>query len=190
MSTRYEANKEYYINKAKKYYLENKERILEQRRKYREEHKEEIAAYKKEYARKNKDKIRAYKHKYNIENREKLSEKAKMYQRKRRNDDTIHKLKMQTRHLIYMCFNKKGNIKSKKTELILGCDLDFFVQYLLKTYKNNYGIDWDGKEKVHIDHIIPLATAKTEEELIKLCNFNNLQLLKAEDNLKKSFKEV
>ena len=33
----------------------------------------------------------------------------------------------------------------------------------------NYG--WD------IDHIIPLATAKTEEDLIKLNHFSNLQPL-------------
>jgi hypothetical protein len=38
MSTRYECNKEYYINKAKRYYLENKERILEQRRNYKRIH--------------------------------------------------------------------------------------------------------------------------------------------------------
>ena len=40
-----------------------------------------------------------------------------------------------------------------------------------------------GIEKVHIDHVISLATAKTEEEVIKLCYYTNLQLLKGEDNL-------
>lgn len=40
----------------------------------------------------------------------------------------------------------------------------------------------------HFDHIIPLASAKTEEELIKLNHYTNFQPLWAEDNLKKGFK--
>jgi len=50
------------------------------------------------------------------------------------------------------------------------------------------GIEWNGIEKVQIDHIKPLKYAKTEEEVIKLCHYTNLQLLKEKDNLEKSFK--
>ena len=39
-----------------------------------------------------------------------------------------------------------------------------------------------------IEDIIPLATAKTEEDVIKLCHYTNLQLLKGEDNLSKGDK--
>ena len=41
---------------------------------------------------------------------------------------------------------------------------------------------------MHVDHIIPLSTANTEEDILKLCNFKNLQLLKAKDNLDKKDK--
>ena len=45
---------------------------------------------------------------------------------------------------------------------------------------DNYGLyGW------HIDHKVPLSLAKTEEELLKLCHFSNLQPLWAKDNLKK-----
>lgn len=44
------------------------------------------------------------------------------------------------------------------------------------------------KGKVDIDHIIPLASAKTKDEIIKLCHYTNLQLLKHSDNLLKGDK--
>jgi len=73
--------------------------------------------------------------------------------------------------------------KKSKTEEILGCKFDFLKEYLQNKFESwmtwenhglyngqlNYG--WD------IDHIIPLCTAETEEELLKLCHFSNLQPL-------------
>jgi hypothetical protein len=40
----------------------------------------------------------------------------------------------------------------------------------------------------HIDHIIPMASATTEEEVIKLNHYTNLQPLWASENIKKSNK--
>ena len=97
----------------------------------------------------------------------------------------MFKLKVQVRNLIRGSFNRKGAVKKRKTEQLLGCTLDFFANYLLETYYNNYGEEWDGIEEVHIDHIVPLAVATTEDEIIKLCHYSNLQLLKAKDNLEK-----
>lgn len=39
--------------------------------------------------------------------------------------------------------------------------------------------------EIHIDHIIPFYAAKSEEELIELAHYTNLQPLWKEDNLKK-----
>ena len=49
---------------------------------------------------------------------------------------------------------------------------------------------WDnyGKYGWHIDHIIPLGTAKTEKDLEKLLHYSNTQPLWAEENLSKSKK--
>ena len=64
-------------------------------------------------------------------------------------------------------------------------DFEYFYKHLLQTYKNNYGCEWDNIEKIHIDHVIPLAAAHTEEDVKKLCHYTNLQLLKEKDNLYK-----
>ena len=68
--------------------------------------------------------------------------------------------------------------------------MDYFISYLIKTYEYNYKEkwDWDYLKNVHIDHIIPISTAESEEEIIKLNHYTNLQLLKAEDNIQKSNK--
>jgi hypothetical protein len=46
----------------------------------------------------------------------------------------------------------------------------------------NYGTAW------HIDHIIPLASARDIDELVALCHYSNLQPLWAEENQLKSNK--
>lgn len=57
--------------------------------------------------------------------------------------------------------------------------------YLINTFTDRYGREFQSGEAVYIDHIIPLATATTENEVLKLCHYKNLQLLTAEDNLAK-----
>ena len=49
-------------------------------------------------------------------------------------------------------------------------------------------MSWDNRKKWHIDHVIPLAHAKTENEIILLNHYLNLQPLWANDNLTKGFK--
>ena len=49
-------------------------------------------------------------------------------------------------------------------------------------------MSWENQGKWHIDHITPLSSAKTEEEVYRLCHYTNLQPLWAEDNLKKGSK--
>lgn len=162
---------------------ENKEHLKEYNKKYFQEHKEKILTDKKEYMYNYRQTSKYKKHKkeYANKNKEKVNEQRK----KRYANDIIFRLKHNVRVEILRSFKSKNKEKSKHTEELTGCSLDHLVKYLLKTYKNNYGIEWDGKEKVHIDHIIPLATAKKEDDVINLCHYTNLQLLKAKDNLKK-----
>ena len=87
-----------------------------------------------------------------------------------------------------MSFQRKNFKKKNLVSEILGCTEEEVQKHLYKTFFENYGYEYDGKEDVHIDHIIPLKTAETEEDVKRLCHYTNLQLLKAIDNLKKGAK--
>lgn len=153
----------------------------------------------KKYVENNKEKVRKFKREWQIKNEEKLGivrkrktknstlsiQEQKNQWRREKKKDPIYKLKYQTSSMIRNCFVRKNYKKTTKTMKILGCDYQFFISHLLKTYKDNYGIDWDGIVEVEIDHIYPLSKAQTEEEVIKLCHYSNLQLLTKEDNRKK-----
>lgn len=177
-------NKEYWDNYYKEYSIKNKDKIKEKSHKYYLENKEKIKNKRKEYYKNNKDKVKEY---YE-NNKNKINKKSSEYYKKRSNEDSVFRLKVQTRKMIINSFLKKGMNKSKRTQEIIGIPLNEFYYYLLQTFENNYGYKWDGIEKVHIDHIKPLKLCKNEEEVIKCCHYTNLQLLKAKDNLKKSDK--
>ena len=98
----------------------------------------------------------------------------------------MERFKDDVRSLIYNSLHRKDYLKSKTTEEIIGCDLEFFVKYIESKFTD--GMCWERINEIHIDHIIPLATAKTEEEVIKLCHYTNLQPLWAKDNLSKGSK--
>ena len=132
-----------------------------------------------------KEKQKEYQKKYRAEHKKERSLYNTQYYKERANKDLIYKLKNQIRRNVYFSFKRKSFDKYKYTEEIIGTNINDFVKHLLNTYLINYNVEYDGKEKVHIDHIIPLCMANTKEEVYKLCHYTNLQLLKAQDNLEK-----
>ena len=71
---------------------------------------------------------------------------------------------------------------------MIGCDLKTIKAHLEKQFTK--GMNWENQGKWHVDHIIPCASAKTEEELIKLFHYTNLQPLWAIDNILKKDKII
>ena len=91
------------------------------------------------------------------------------------------------RNLIRNAFRRGFTTKSKKTIEILGCSFEEFKIHLESKFDNkmnwlNQGTYW------HMDHIIPISSAKTEEEVYRLNHYTNFQPLYWLDNLKKSNK--
>jgi len=181
----------YYFNKEKvrEYQQENKEKIKEKTKKYRQENKEKIKEKVKKYRENNKEKYLEYKKSYCTNNKEKIRTYMRSYNKERTNNDTQYRLITNIRSRIRQFLKSKNITKRSKTFEIVGCTPDFLKEYLEKQFTK--GMSWELLgNRIHIDHIIPLSSAKTEEETYMLCHYTNLQPLWAEDNLKKSNKIV
>tara|TARA_R110000803_G_scaffold21155_1_gene53533 strand:- start:11 stop:700 length:690 start_codon:yes stop_codon:yes gene_type:complete len=164
---RYHANKEYH----KEYYVANKERIKEYCKEYSKKHYEA-----------NKERIKEYCKEYKKANKERLNE----YLKERRKVDPLYKMKGNLRCRTLSAFKNKGYCKTSKTQEMLGVNWEVCKAHIERQFTK--GMTWDNSAEWHIDHIIPLASANTEEELKKLCHYSNLQPLWAIDNLMKSAK--
>lgn len=178
----YSANSAEIKRKNYEYRQANYAKVREQetKRYYRPDQVEHRKLYREKTKEHRKKKIKAWKE----NNKERVREYNRWYYRK---NPTAH-MRQRVRRLVRRSIvNKTGRAKSSRTKDIVGCDLDFLCEYLSKTWERNYGKPWNG-EPYHIDHIIPLATAKTEEEVRRLCHYTNLQLLTPEDNMAKGDK--
>lgn len=182
-----ENNRERISLRDKEYYENNREKIILHRKEYYKNNKEKISLIQKEHRETNREKYRLYGKSYYEKNREAKIKKSYEYIRKRRKDDELFAFTDRVRGLIRRSVARKGYTKKSKTQEIVGCTFEQLKEHLENTWYNNYGTPYNG-EPVHIDHIIPLSTAKSEEDVIKLCHYTNLQYLKPEDNLKKSDK--
>ena len=151
---------------------------------YRINNTEKLLSYQKEYRIDNREKRLSYYKEYRINNRERRNE----YERNRRLNDSIFKLIGNVRIRLNQYLKITSITKSKKTFDIVGCSPPELKEYLEKQFVD--GMSWEkmGFYGWHIDHIIPLSSAKTEEEIYKLAHYTNLQPLWAEDNFKKSNK--
>jgi hypothetical protein len=165
--------------KIKNHYQETKQIILDYQKKYREENLDKIKERGKKY--------------YNI-NKKEILDKNKIYRKNTKNIRNIYESKKKKNDPIYsllcgmrsrLCnYLKMCDVtKTNKTFDIVGCSPQFLKEHLETQFTD--GMSWDNRSEWHIDHIIPLSSAKTEDELYKLCHYTNLQPLWAKDNLSK-----
>jgi len=87
------------------------------------------------------------------------------------------------RQLIRHSFKRRGYTKKSKTFDILGEEWSVVKLHFENLFKE--GMSWDNYGEWQIDHIIPISTSKTNEDIIKLNHYTNLQpLWKNENNIK------
>jgi hypothetical protein len=155
---------------------------------YNLKHKHQKQEYAKQYREKNKEKTKQYWHKVKSKYREQQIQIGKAYNKIRYKNDPLFKVKHNIRNLIYISF--KNSYKGKKTEQILGYTIEEFIQHLQSQFTEgmtlqNHG---QGPGKWNIDHIVPISSAKTEEEIYKLNHYTNFQPLWWEENMAKGKK--
>jgi hypothetical protein len=163
---------------SKKYKFENKEKIKEYNSKWNSKNKNYYQEYRKIWEVKNYDKVLEKRQNFKKNNPNYYN----IYNKQRKKEDVLFRLMSDMRNSI----NRYLKYKSQKTFDIVGCSPEFLKEHLETQFTD--GMTWDNRSEWHIDHIIPLSSAKTQDELYKLCHYENLQPLWAEDNLKKSNK--
>lgn len=203
-------------NYSKKYYIENKEKITEYQegyrksnysyiadrdRKYYEKNRDKKSKYNKEYYLRNRDEIknkqkhrhlksienkREYNRNYHRKNREALIEMARIRNKTRRSYDPLFRLTNNLRRRTRLAIRGRGYRKNTKTFSIIGCSKPHLVNHIENQFAD--GMGWDNYGDWHVDHIVPLSSAETEDELIGLCHYTNLQPLWASDNMSKGAK--
>jgi hypothetical protein len=116
-----------------------------------------------------------------IDHENRVRDYKKEYSDLRKSD--IRTLKYSLRNRIYQAFKFRKTNKDKTTSKLLGCSFKCVKKHIESKFDNQ--MNWGNYGKWHIDHIKPLAEAKTKEQLEDLCHYSNLQPLWAKDNLRK-----
>ena len=156
---------------SRRTYQKHKEKRSQQAKKYRDKNKEFLYQKNKQWVRENKDHVRKYMREYNS---------------KRRANDPMFVLNQRCRTRITDAFRLGGYTKKSRTSQLLGCEWAALKEHIENQFVD--GMTWESRHLWHIDHIIPMASAKTVEELEALCHYTNLQPLWAKDNMSKGAK--
>ena len=144
-------------------------------KKWKEDHPGYYTEYQKEFKLKNPEYYRNY---------------MKNYDRIRKQSDPLYKLAKNMRVRVGDAIECKRWNKNNTLKEYIGCSLEFLKQHIENQFTE--GMHWDNNtiHGWHIDHITPLDSAITIEELYKLCHYTNLQPLWGPDNLKKGNKII
>lgn len=132
-------------------------------------------------------------HENKEKNRQKIKERNSIWRKNnpeyttnRKKIDPKFKMIKNVRRRLLRFLESKKLTKRNTTIQLTGCNPTQLKEYIENKFQK--GMSWENQGLWHIDHIIPLSSAKTEEDLIKLCHYTNLQPLWAKDNLAKSNK--
>tara|TARA_B100001059_G_scaffold81812_1_gene79898 strand:+ start:2049 stop:2765 length:717 start_codon:yes stop_codon:yes gene_type:complete len=135
----------------------------------------------RDYYKKNIKRRREYQRKYDKEHKKERT----MYANKRRKTNPQCRMKSRLRARLRQALN--GKLKSATTMELLGCDIDYFVNYIKNQLQPGMTLD-----NVEIDHMMPCASfdlIKVEEQ--KACfHYTNLQPLSKHENGSKGAKIV
>jgi len=155
------------------YAIQNKEKENERKLQWRLNNLEKVSISKKKYYELNKDKE---------------IKRNTNYSNKKKKIDMNFKLSCLMRSRLLTFIKLKSYKKNNKTFKIVGCSPEKLKIHLENLFIGDMCWENHGIDGWHIDHIIPLSSAKTEKEIYDLSHYSNLQPLWANENLKKGSK--
>jgi hypothetical protein len=165
-------------------YQDKKEAIKQQVREWRQNNKEKKREIDRLYSIKNREVI--------LKNRREWKKSTGYYKKQHQivMSDPILKFAANIRSLVVASFSRGSRKfrKESRTVEILQCSLDFFLQHIQEKFTE--GMTLENHGEWHLDHITPLATAVTQEDVIRLNHYTNFQPLWAKDNLSKGKKII
>lgn len=132
------------------------------------------------------NKSREYQKQWRQKNLERRRKQQREYNQNKRITDPVFLAKGRFRGRLRKMLERKKFTRKSKTAQVIGCSWENLRAYIENKFVD--GMTWDNRHLWHIDHIVPLAFAKTVEELESLCHYTNLQPLWASDNMSKGAK--
>ncbi len=174
-SSRYEKNKHKRCKQSEAYYEANRTIIKEkQKDRYLRN-----TQYYKNWSQSNRDSTNKYIKSWTSSNRSKINE----YTKNRRRNDPQYAMKESLRGRLRDILQLKKLNKEESTVCWLGCDLDFFKKWIASKFES--WMTWDNRGKFNgkcdygwdLDHIKPLSSAQSIEEVKKLSHYTNIQPL-------------
>lgn len=148
--------------------------------KWRKENPDRAKAINQKAKANRKDKIREY------ERTDGRKAYRKNRNKKLRQTDPMFKMKANLVSRTSIAFKTIGKGKPVRTTGLLGTSYEIVKNHIENQFRDE--MTWQNYGEWHIDHIIPLSSAKDLDELVALCHYSNLQPLWAKENRLKSNK--
>jgi hypothetical protein len=180
-------------NYIQNYYSVNEDKVKEKNKIWRNNNQKSIIERNEKWKEANSEKYKEIQIKYRKEKKEKIQKRNNIYNKKRKSIDPVYKLRCGITRTISDTLRLKKLTKKSRTCAILGCSFEDFRNYLelLWEHTNNLNenacvwMTWDNYGKYNgtrnfgwdIDHIEPISKAKTEDDVIRLSHYTNLQPL-------------
>lgn len=109
-------------------------------------------------------------------------------QRERRRSDPLTAMQARLSRLHRHALSQVGAIKTSKTFEQLGYTASEFVRHIERQFLPRMG--WHNMSEWQVDHIIPVSSAKSEEDVVALNQLSNLRPMWAVDNNAKKDKRL
>lgn len=177
------ANRDKMRKKNKVYREKNKEKEYERRKAFAERNREAVNRWARAYVERNKAAVYARSADYHRRNRAKINERKNAYRKERSRSDVIFAIKQRMRSRLGAALRKIEAEKPCSTIDIVGCYWTELKSHIESKFSD--GMGWHNREAWHIDHIIPLATANSVDDIVRLSHYTNLQPLWASENIRK-----